>query len=334
MSVHEILNAGLNVAQVKPGRKNAPATASETATSFALYLADFKSQSIGSLIGSISGTSQAGNTAGLDALSGFQSTAANPLTTLTTPSTATKLAKLTNNGSVGGLSATGRNTALFDPESAYKMMSIINNADVTYKAQFSELSQMQSYVADLRQGAQRLGGIDTATDNGSIKSQLQTFATQYNDWVRRFDADMQSGGVLANTRAAQIARYELDQSIKDIFNGASDGLNGLRDLGFSIGPNTGLATLDTAKLDSLLASNKQGAIDTLQQFSAKFARAAELLDADGNFIPRQLDNLSRAIDYIDDNKSSLQAEFGLGDSAKPSGQVAQALAEYNKTYGI
>lgn len=233
---------------------------------------------------------------------------------------------------VGSIPATGRNTSLFNPESAYKMMSAINNADVTYKAQFSELSQMHAYVVELRQDAKNLGSLDTSTDNVGIKSQLQTFVSQYNDWVQRFDADMQSGGVLANTRAAQIARYELDQSIKNIFNGASDGLNGLRDLGFSINPNTQLATLDMEKLDSVLASNKRGAIGTLQQFSANFARAAELLDSAGNFIPRQLANLGRAIHYIDDNKSSLQAEFGLGDTAMPSGQIAQALAEYNKAY--
>ncbi|MBU1236915.1 MAG: hypothetical protein KJ634_02085 [Gammaproteobacteria bacterium] len=323
MSVHEALSAGLNVAQANQGGRRTSFPANGTAGSFALYLAEFQSQSLGSLIGSISGTSKAGGSTGLAELLGFQGTAANPLTSL---------ASLTNGGSVGGLSATGRNISLFDPESAYKMMSVINNAEVAYKAEFSELSQMLSCVAELRQEAQSLGSIDTSADNGSIESRLQAFANEYNDWVRRFDADMQSGGVLANTRAAQIARYELDQSIKDIFNGASAGLNGLRDLGFGIDPNTGLATLDTARLDSALAGNKQGAIDTLHEFSAKFARAAELLDADGNFIPRQLDNLSRAIRYIDDNKSSLQAEFGLGDSARPSGGIAQALAEYNKSY--
>jgi flagellar capping protein FliD len=191
---------------------------------------------------------------------------------------------------------------------------------------------MKTYVAGLQQNATSLGGIDTATDNGRIKSQLQDFASQYNSWVQRFDADMRSGGVLAGTRAAQISRYELDQSIKNIFHGASDGLQGLRDLGFSIDPATGLATLDTAKLDSVLSSNRLGAIHVLQQFGANFAKAAELLGSTGNFIARQLDNLSRAIDYIDDNKPALQAEFGLGDPARSSGQVAQALAEYKQSY--
>jgi hypothetical protein len=320
MTIQGLLNAGLNAVQAEQGRKGNSAAASGVESSFALYLANFRAQSLGSLISSISGTDNARSFTGIEALTGFQDAAANPLTSIT------------NVGSVGGLSATGRNQSLFDPESAYAMMSLINNAEVTYKAQASELGEMKTYVAGLQQNATSLGGIDTATDNGRIKSQLQDFASQYNSWVQRFDADMHSGGVLAGTRAAQISRYELDQSIKNIFHGASDGLQGLRDLGFSIDPATGLATLDTAKLDSVLSSNRLGAIHVLQQFGANFAKAAELLGSTGNFIARQLDNLSGAIDYIDDNKPALQAEFGLGDPARSSGQVAQALAAYKQSY--
>jgi hypothetical protein len=58
-----------------------------------------------------------------------------------------------------------------------------------------------------------------------------------------------------------------------------------------------------------------------------------LLNSEGNFILRQIDNLSRAIHYIADNKASLQAEFGIGNAAKPAGKVAEALAAYNQTFG-
>ena len=214
------------------------------------------------------------------------------------------------------------------------MMSLINTNDVTYRAQFSELSQMKSYIAEMQQDGESLGGISASTSNVSIKAQLEKFAAQYNDWVQRFDADMQRGGLLAGTQAAQVSRHELDQSIESIFNGASDGLHGLRDLGFTIDPNSKLATFDASKLDSILASNKPGVVDTLQEFSANFAKSAELLNSDGNFIPNRLANLDRVIHYIADHKSSLQAEFGLGDTAKPSAPVAKALADYNRIYGI
>lgn len=289
--------------------------------SFALFVADFQAQTLGSLTSSTLGADDAGSSTSIGAL----------LASLNA-STGTQNS-IAASGGVAGLAATGRNSALFDPESAYKMMSVINSEDVAYKAQFSELNQMKSYLAALQQDAQSLTGIDASTGNDSIKTQLQAFAGQYNDWIQRFDADMQSGGILANTRAAQVSRYELDQSVGNVFNGAMDGLHGLRDLGFSIDPTTRLATLDTAKLDSVLSSNKQGAVDTLREFSANFAKSAELLDSAGNFIPNQIDNLGRVIHYVADNKSSLQAEFGLGDTAAPSGAVAQALAAYNRTYG-
>ena len=92
--------------------------------------------------------------------------------------------------------------------------------------------------------------------------------------------------------------------------------------------------MNTKTLDAVLASNKEGAVNTINQFSANFTNAAGLLGSDNNFITNRLANLDRAIDYIGDNKSSLQSEFGLGDPAKISPQVAKALAAYNQTMQI
>jgi hypothetical protein len=296
------------------------------AGSLALRLATFESQTFASLLSSLFASDDSETSSGLDAALGTQTGAQDGSSAL--------LAQLNGSAGVNGLSATGRNSSLFDPESAFQMMSVISNNDVAYKAQFSELSQMKSYLSEMRQDAQSLAGIDTASSDASIKSQLVTFTSQYNAWIDRFDEDMAKGGVLADTQAAQVALHELDQSVDNIFNGASDGLHGLADLGLSIDPVTKMATFDSARLDSVLASNKQGVVDTVREFSANFAKSAELLNSDGNFIPNQLDNLSRVIDYYGDHKSALQAEFGLGDTAKPSAQVAQALAAYQKTYGI
>lgn len=237
-------------------------------------------------------------------------------------------------GSIKGISAAGRNMALFDPESAYKMMTVINKDEVDYKAQFVELSQMESYVFQMRDAGRSLGNIALSTGNDSIKSQLQDFVGQYNNWIQRFNPDIQQGGLLADTQAAKASRFELEQNVNNHFFGIGDGVHGLSDLGITIDSKTHLATLDTAQLDSLLAGNKQGAVDAVQEFSANFAKSASLLNSDGNFIPKQLDNLNRAVHYIADNKDSLQKEFGTGNAAKPAGQVAQALAAYNQTYGV
>lgn len=236
-------------------------------------------------------------------------------------------------GSIKELSAAGRNMALADPESAYKMMTIINYDDVFYKAQFSELNKVETCVAQMHDAGRSLGSIALSTGNDSIKSGLQDFVGQYNSWIQRINPDIQQGGLLADTQAAQVSQFELEQNLGNRFLGVKDGVHGLRDLGITIDPHTRLASLDTAKLDALMLTNKQGVVDTVQEFSANFAKSASLLNSDGNFILRQLDNLNRAIHYIADNKASLQAEFGTGNAAKPTGQVAEALAAYNQAYG-
>lgn len=286
-----------------------------------LRMAALQAQSVTSLLGSLGSASQ--SSSGLDLLTGASASASNDA-----------LAQLGGPASSQGLSAGGLNMSLFDPQSAYRMMSVINTRDVGYKAQYSELSDMKTAVAGMHDAGQTLGSVSESMDSEAIKSQLQTFATKYNDWITRFDGTVKSDGVLAGTQAAEVSLYELEQSVENRFNGAADGFNGLADLGFKIDQTTNLASLDGAAFDAALASNKNGAVHTLQEFSANFAKSAELLNSPNNFIPNRLDNLDRVIDYIADNKSSLQAEFGLGDAAKPSAEVAKALAAYNKTFGV
>lgn len=237
-------------------------------------------------------------------------------------------------GTRNGLMFAGRNMSLPDPEAAYKMMTLINNKDILYKAQFSELSQMKTSVAQMRDAGLDLGSITAATGNDSIKSRLQGFVDQYNNWIQRFNPDMRADGLLAGTQAAQVSRYELEQSVRNIFNGAMEGLHGMGDLGVTVDRDTGLISLDTVELDTVLAANRRGAVSAIQEFGANFSRSASLLNADDNFIPRQLDNLNRVIRYIADNNASLRAEFGTGDAARPAGQIAQALAAYNQTFSI
>lgn len=228
--------------------------------------------------------------------------------------------------------AIGRNMALSDPKSAYGMMTEINRRDVHYKAQYAEMRAMGSELTDMEALGNDLVGTTLATANESIKSSLKNFVDQYNGWVKRFAPDIANGGLLADTQAAQVALHELQESVRGRFYGIKDGVHGLRDLGISIDLSSKLATLDSARLAGVLASNKQGVVDAMQEFGANFARSADLLNAEGNFMPRQFDNLQRVIRYIADNKSDLQAEFGTGDSAKPTGKIAEALAAYNQRY--
>jgi len=231
-------------------------------------------------------------------------------------------------------SSAGRNMALRDPEAAYDMMTQINEYAVTFKAQLSELTQLGDSVEQMEAAGEQLSDIDPATGNTAIQAQLLDFVNQYNTWIDRFSPVVEDGALLDNVQAAEISLYELEQSVTNMFNGAKDGLNGMTDLGISIDPVTHRAALDVTELDAVLASNKNGAVNTIDEFSANFAKSADLLNSNGNFIPNALDNRGRAIQFISDNISSLQTEFGTGDSAKPTGQVAKALAAYEQAYGI
>ncbi len=232
----------------------------------------------------------------------------------------------------GGLSANGRNLSLFDPESAYNLVSFINSRDVLYKAQFSELSQIQSGVSQLKIAGAGLSEINANTQPAGVEALLQNFVGRYNHWRESFNADVETGGLLDNVQAAEVSLFELEESVNNRFFGATKGINGLGDLGISIDPKTHFATLDSKQLIATLTANPQGAVNAIHEFSANFAQSAALLNSDHNFIPNQLDNLSRAIHYIKDNITALKQEFGTGDAAQPSGKIAQALAAYNQTY--
>ena len=318
MSVNMINRASPDFSQFMAARAGGPAESQSSGLDFLsslkLRMADFKSQSIDTLLSSTLPGGLSQNASQLAAL--FN----NP------PSSA-------ETASQQGLSATGRNTHLFDPESAFQMMSIVNTREVSYKAELSEMKAMASYVQTMQQAGLKLGEIDQSSSKESIHNSLQAFVDNYNGWIDRFDENLEAGGMLADTHAATASQWELEKSIENIFNGAMDGVRGMGDLGLSIDPISNMASLDTTRLDALMSSNKKGVTSAIEEFSANFAKSAELLNAKNNFIPNRLSNLDRVIDYIDRNKTSLQAEFGLGEPAKPNALVAKALAAYNTTYG-
>lgn len=229
-------------------------------------------------------------------------------------------------------SLNGRNMALFDPESAYRMMSDINGRDVSYKAQYAELSEMDKMLQGMEDAGNLLEKTDMASSDQVLRDSLRTFVDQYNQWIDRFDEDLGKNGLLSATRAAQMAQYELEQSVEFRFNGAAKGMYGLGELGISIDDNTHLASLDMEKLNAAMAGNRPGVIQALQEFGANFSQSADLLTSEGNFVPSQLDNLQRAISFIKQNLEDWRQEFGTGDAAKPNPQVAQALSLYRQNY--
>lgn len=327
MSVNGINGNGFDISKLLGGKATTPAAGSAEATDFLsslkLQIANVESQTVGLLVSSAASGKASGAANFADILGAGKMAGSSSLDAL-----------LDSAAGAGGVSATGRNMALFDPESAYRMMTGINRFAVNFKAESSELSDMKSYVSTLQQEAVKLGGTAESASNEEIRGRVQAFANAYNGWMERFGSELQDGGMLAGSQAAKMSQWELEQSIANPFNGAMNGVHGMADLGLSIDPVTRLATVDNARLEATLAGNKTAAIGALHEFTANFAKSAELLNSAGNFITNRLDNLTRAISYIDANMTSLQSEFGLGDPATPTGQVAKALANYNATHSI
>lgn len=330
MSINQINGKGFDFSKLQ-GSKAAPAAGSAGAVDFSsalkLQMAGIQSQALNTLATSASGSGKAAGGANFADILGAGKTSGNSALDALLGSAA-------GVSGTNGISATGRNMALFDPESAYRMMTNINARAVAYKAESSEMSDMKAYVSTLQQEAIKLGGVDASSGSEEIRARVQAFADAYNGWMQRFGSELKDGGLLAGTQAARVAQWELEQSVANPFHGAKDGLRGMAGLGLSIDPVTKLATVDNARLDAALANGKSAAIGALHEFTAHFAKTAELLNSAGNFINNRLDNLSRVIAYIDTNMTSLQAEFGLGDPAKPTGQLAKALANYNAKHGI
>jgi len=337
---------GFNIGQLLAGSSGreaflAPAGNDSGAASFSssmrLRVAEFRSQSVTVLLGSDDFALATPNARGSKDKGGgdiwsMLGTPPGATSATGTELTGAPAAKSGAGGEFGHLSATGRNPGLFDPESAYRMMTVIAEKDVLYKAQFAELSEMKSELEEMEGHGVGLEQLDEMLDGPAIRQRLAEFVAEYNEWTQRFDADMEQGGILAATQAAQVSRYELKQSIESPFFGAYQGFRGLGELGVTIDPVSKLASLDETRLDAAVAKSRQGVIDTLQEFGHNFAKSADLLNSDGNFIPNRLSNLDRVIAYIKDNKAALQTEFGLGDPAKPRPDVAAALAAYQQKY--
>lgn len=330
MSINQINGKGFDFSKLQ-GSKAAPAAGSAGAVDFSsalkLQMAGIQSQALNTLASSASGSGKASGGANFADILGAGKTSGNSALDALLGSAA-------GISGTNGISATGRNMALFDPESAYRMMTNINARALAYKAESSEMSDMKAYVSTLQQEAIKLGGVDASSGSEEIRARVQAFADAYNGWMQRFGSELKDGGLLAGTQAARVAQWELEQSVANPFHGAKDGLRGMAGLGLSIDPVTKLATVDNTRLDAALANGKSVAIGALHEFTAHFAKTAELLNSAGNFINNRLDNLSRVIAYIDTNMTSLQAEFGLGDPAKPTGQLAKALVNYNAKRGI
>ncbi|MGZ5818080.1 MAG: hypothetical protein ACXWJD_04970 [Burkholderiaceae bacterium] len=210
------------------------------------------------------------------------------------------------------------------------VVTIINRADVSFKAQFSELSALKSTLAHEDESAQQLAGLDEKSSSADIKSKLMKFVADYNAGVNRFAPDVAQGGVLENSQEAERARFATRRDIADPLVGAMDGLrSGMSALGVTVDPKTGLASIDETQLDNVLAQDTDQDVHTIVDFAKQFAQTTATLNSTGNAQDKQLTNLDRAIHWIADNRTSVAQEFGPGAAATPNDAFAHAAAAYS-----
>jgi flagellar capping protein FliD len=207
--------------------------------------------------------------------------------------------------------------------------TIINRTDVSFKAQFSELSELKSTFAHEGESAQQLARLDEKSSSAEIKSKLMEFIATYNAGVNRFAPDVAQGGVLEASHEANRARFATRRDIADPLVGALDGLRGgMSALGVTVDPQTGLASVDETQLDKILAQDTDKDVHTIVDFATRFAQTTATLNSTGNAQDKQLANLDRAIHWIADNRASVAQEFGPGAAAKPNDAFAKAAAAY------
>ena len=182
--------------------------------------------------------------------------------------------------------------------------------------------------------------IDFNRDVSGVKTKLQELVTAYNDANSMLNvvSDPKStvetyGATLVGNSVVNTVRNKMREMVLSDSNSPSGGLTALRDLGISI-DRTGLMTLDSTKLDSVLATKFDHVVtllsanrENMSVFNTSTAGVAgeavkkltTLLDKTGS-LTVQSDNLTNRIaDY-------------KKDLTKLEERMTQLLARYNKQF--
>ncbi|MFL6658874.1 MAG: flagellar filament capping protein FliD [Massilia sp.] len=211
------------------------------------------------------------------------------------------------------------------------MVTVLNRVEYTFKAQYAELGEMHQSLTQYQHDAQKLAGLTADTPIADLKSALQQFVISYNAGVNRFAPDVTKGGILEGSWEATRARFATERDISYVLNGAEVGLKGgLEALGITTDKASGLASVNQEQLDAALARDPHAVAAALAAFGSTFVKTVDTLNGDGHAQQRQMANLDRAVHWIDDNKASVQQEFGPGAAATPDDAFSKAAKRYDE----
>lgn len=211
------------------------------------------------------------------------------------------------------------------------MVTVLNRVQVSFKAQYSELDQLKTTLIGEQVAAGRLAAMDATTSDADIKSRLAEFVTTYNAGVKRFAPELATGGILEGSWEATRAHFAAEREISYLLTGSEVGVKGgLASMGITTDRKTGLASIDESMLDASLAKDKGKAVFAIQDFGKAFVAMVDSLTAADHAQLRQMENLNRAVQWIDVNRAAVQKEFGPGAAATPNEAFARAAARYDQ----
>ncbi len=214
---------------------------------------------------------------------------------------------------LGGESAR-MNSMLAQLEASNSAFMLRYNARVAEIGDEAEvLGRLRARVGELGAASEGLGGLRPAHADGEIKAVLRDFIERYNAWDAEFDPYFEQGALLDDNQAGEVARFSLRREVGSIFHGAGNGgfALGLSDMGVRFTAD-GQLVLDEAAFDGALATQRDAAVQTLNNVARAFGEAAQMLAADGHLLDRRIDNAQRAVNWAADKQAEVEAEFGPG----------------------
>lgn len=217
----------------------------------------------------------------------------------------------TDNGGTGDL--TQLNTAnLVSLQSAQSAIFKVDQQQVTRNS--NKIDDVISGITfDLKKA--EIGTTATLTvsqDNEAVKTKVNTFVEAYNalnktiSQLSAFNPETKEAGALLGDSALRGVQSQLRQTISSAVGGL--GVSTLAELGITTNQENGNLTLDTAKLDSVLADNFSAVSNIFASengLSKKLANVLERYAGSNGIIDNRTNGLRNQIEGIDSDRERL-----------------------------
>lgn len=177
--------------------------------------------------------------------------------------------------------------------------------------------------------------LTVAADTSGVKPKLQALVDAYNGLTAvlkeqgGYNAATKKGGVLIGDPALRAVQSQLRRLLADPVPGATGAAKSAGDIGLSL-DGSGKLTLDSAKFDALLSSDRGALAGVLQGDDGLVGRLSGVvdgyLDTTGGILKARTDGLNRRLTDITDQREDLVARL--------EGLQKRYLAQFNALDGL